>query len=151
MKVFLKKIEEKDYNKMESKILFSDKVSNKCFGVINNGIIEYRLSWYSDLVEPVITNLSPNVYSIGIDQNFAIIDFEKELILLKSNLDYNFINVKILFGFIYLITELEITKLDRITFNKLEEYGLPDFFEEIILQNNHIIVKCLGDLSISIG
>lgn len=150
MEVFLKKIEEKVYNRMKSIILFSDKVSNRCFGVITNGITEYRLSWYSNLVEPVITNLSANIYSIGIDQNFVIIDFDKELILLKLNLDYNFINVKIFFGFIYLITELEIAKIDQITFNKIEEYGLPDFFEEIILQNNHITVKCLGDLSINI-
>lgn len=59
-------------------------------------------------------------------------------------LTYNFYTVKVFNEDVFIITELEILKLDKVTFTITNEYELPDLFEEIVIYDGRIEFKCTG-------
>ena len=144
------KLSEEDFYKSKIPILFNDKNTSRCFGVIRKGEQEFGLAWQSDLVEPFITEIDPNIYCIGIDQDFAVVDFNNKLILLRLYLTYNFFTTQIFKGSILVVTELEIIRLERIEFEILKRYALPDYFENAILRDDFLEIKCAGDTGIEI-
>jgi hypothetical protein len=150
MELHLKNISAEEFSQLKVPILFRDKISDRNFGIITNEKIEFRLAWQSDTVQPEITEIFSNVYSIGIDQNFAIIDFTEEEVLLKLEFTYNFYTVQFIDDKFFVITELELIQIDKYTFKVLKEYPLPDFFQEMQQVDRHLQVKCDGDISIEI-
>ena len=72
----IQKLTAKEYSSLEAPVLFSeeDRRFNKCFGIITIGEQRYKFSWYSDLVEPIIELLDSNLFGIGIDQHFCILN-----------------------------------------------------------------------------
>lgn len=144
MKVELKLINEVVFNELNSKTIFNAEGS-RCYGILANKDDSYKLGWQSEIVSPKINEISNNIYSIGIDLNFAIVDFEKDNIVLNLSLDYFFYETKLHNGFIYVVTELLIIKINQRTFDIIEEFGLPDFFEEIIFKDDIIEIKCLNE------
>jgi hypothetical protein len=102
------------------------------------------------MVQPEITEIFSNVYAIGIDQNFAIIDFTDGKVLLKLEFTYNFYTVQFIDDKFFAITELELIQIDKYTFKVLKEYPFPDFFQEMKQVGDHIEIKCAGDINIEI-
>jgi len=146
--VKLKKIGKQDFDLHIISTLFDDDKANKCFAVISNGIISYQLAWQSDLLEPIVLKINQEIYCIGIDQHFCIIDFKKCDIPLNIKLMYNFYDVQIFREWIFVISELEIIKINKHKLNIEFEFGLPDFFEKMEIVNNKIRVSCLNNNSI---
>lgn len=148
----IKIINENEYNSFSKyPILFQDKeIFNRFYGLFMAKNIGYRIAWYSDIVNPVINEWDDDIYSIGIDQNFAIIDFKKTEVLLNLKLSYNFYTIKNIKERIFIITELEIIELNKEDFQIKFHYELPEIFEEIIVDGNFIEVLCFGDLKIRI-
>jgi hypothetical protein len=144
MKVELKLINEVVFNESNLSTIFNV-ARPRCYGILVNKDYSYKLGWQSEIVNPKINEISDNVYSIGIDLNFAIIDFEKGNVVLNLSLDYFFYDTKLQNGFIYVITELLIIKINQMTYEVIEKFSLPDFFNEIIFNNNTIEIKCLND------
>lgn len=144
MKVELKLINEVVFNESNLTTIFNV-ARPRCYGILVNKDYSYKLGWQSEIVNPKINEISDNVYSIGIDLNFAIIDFEKGNVVLNLSLDYFFYDTKLQNGFIYVITELLIIKINQMTYEVIEKFSLPDFFNEIIFNNNTIEIKCLND------
>ena len=89
--------------------------------------------------------MSENVYSVGIDLNFTIIDFKENIIISNLLLDYFFYETKLHDDFLYIITELSIIKIELITFRLIETLYLPDIFVEIKFDNDRMQVKCFND------
>ena len=150
MNISLLKINESEFNKLNIPILFNDSYTSRCFGVIKNNKYSYKFSWQSDLIQPILSEVINGIFSIGIDQNFTIINFNLNLIAFKLELNYTFYDTKIFNDLIYVITELEIIKINALTFKVLEEYLLPDIFEEIIFEEKKISVRCLDQSVINI-
>lgn len=144
MKVEFKAINESDFKIMDSALIFNTEHS-RCYGLIFNEEISFKFGWQSEIVFPKINQISKNVYSLGIDLNFAIIDFEKNNIISNLLLDYFFYETKLFEDFLYIITELSIIKIELITFKVIETFPLPDYFEGIIFDKNGIEVKCSND------
>jgi len=141
--IIFKKITEEEFNKSALPILFNEATSRR-FGEIVNGSNGFRFSWQSDLIEPVITEINKNIYSIGIDQNFAIVNLDENNVLLRLRLTYNFLTTKLYKGSIFVCTELEILRLEHGgNYQVLSSYPLPDFFEDIIFEDDIIKVKCV--------
>lgn len=136
------KITEEEFNRSAFTELFNDKLTSRCWGIITNGINSFKFGWQSDLLEPLITEADTNVYTIGIDQNFVIADLDKGKVLLSLNLTYNFLTTILFKQNIFVCTELEIIKVTHNGFVVLSLYPLPDFFEELILSDDSIKVKC---------
>lgn len=144
MKVEFKAITESDFKNNHSTLIFNTERS-RCYGVIFNKEISFKFGWQSNLIIPKINEISENVYSLGIDLNFVIIDFKKNIIILNLLLDYFFYEAKLYEDFLYVITELSIIKIELVTLKLIETFSLPDFFEGIIFDKNRIEVKCLND------
>lgn len=149
MDAYLKNISVEEFNKLKVPILFEEGIFNRRFGVITNNKQSFGLAWRSDMIQPSLIELDLNIYGIGIDQNFAIVDFNNNLIRLKLSLTYNFYTIELFLSDIFIITELEIIRLNRVTFKVLDKYELPDLFEEMVLSHNdQLEVKCAGNISI---
>jgi len=121
----------------------ADDRANHHYAIISDGMYSFKFSWNSD-IEPVIIEVRPKVYSIGIDQHFAVVDFSSNTILLNLNLFYNFYTTKIFEVWIFIISELEILQVSMLDFNILETYDLPDYFSDIEFKGEVAEIRCLG-------
>lgn len=144
MKVELQLVNEVIFNELNSKTIFKAEHS-RCYGILANEDYSYKLGWQSEIVNPKINEISDNIYSIGIDLNFVIIDFKKDNVVLNLPLDYFFYDTKLHNGFIYVITELLIIKINQMTYEIIEKFDLPDFFDEIIFKEDTMEIRCLND------
>jgi hypothetical protein len=152
MNIVISQINEQEFNNLNIQILFSNNNNtDRCFGIITNHILSYRFSWQSDMIQPLLTKVKSGIYSIGIDQKFAIVDFNLGAIVFYLELNYTFYDTKIFDNLIYLNTELEILIIDSVTFEVIKEYPLPDIFGEIIKTNEKITVRCLDNSIIDIN
>lgn len=150
MQVKIKEISESDFNKLELPVLFEDKLTNRVFGIVSNGVNEYKLSWQSTVSKPKITLIDDFRCSIGIDTIFVILEFITGEILMKLSLDYLLYNIKIHNEFLYIITELEIIKINTKNLAIVNTYALPDYFESIEFKERVIVVKCVGEEVVNI-
>ncbi|WP_192349068.1 hypothetical protein [Algoriphagus sp. Y33] len=150
MNAEIKEISESDYNKLKHPILFEGKLADRIFGVISNGTNEYKFSWQSTVIKPKIIGIDDFRCSIGIDLVFVIFEFLTGKILLQLSLDYFFYDSKIYNGFLYVITELEIIKINTKDLLVVETFALPDYFESIEFNEEIILVKCVGDEIVNI-
>jgi hypothetical protein len=150
MKIDFKEISELDFEQLDSLILFGDK-SNRSFGsILIQGQGLYKIGWNSTLIKPNILVIN-EVVCIGIDLIFIIFDFDKKNILLQLNLDYFFYDVKIHNEYLYVITELEIIKLNISKFEICQKYDLPDYFSYIEFQEDNILISCINGEIVNIG
>jgi len=145
------KINEEEFNKQNVPTLFKEdnERANNNYAIISVCKLGFQFAWNSS-IEPIILEVNSNIYCIGIDQHFAIINFNSNNIIITLNLFYNFYDTKIFKEWIFVITELEIIKIDKTTFKILENYELPDFFEKITFSEGQIEVKCTGNYIIII-
>jgi hypothetical protein len=142
-KILLEIISPDKFNTIQFKI-FEDILLNRVFGIIRYEKKEYGIAWQSDILSPVITEISDGIYSIGVDQNFAIVNFNIDKIEFNTTLTYNFCNSYIYKEDIYIISELEVIKMNVQTFEIQDCYALPDIFEEIFFENNHLEITCMN-------
>lgn len=150
MEIQIKQISNSEFNELNCHTLFEDKLTDRVFGVITNGIYICKFGWQSDTLKPFLLNLSDGICLIGIDQNLIIFDFIKKKEVLKSSLDYFFYKAVINKEHIYAITELEILKIRLISYEIVERYGLPDYFEKIEFKESSTEIHCVGDKKITV-
>lgn len=141
MQLSLIEISETNFNKLELPILFNDKLTGRVFGVISDGINGYKLSWQSTFSKPKLMLIDGFRYSVGIDLNFVIFDISSKQILRSIDLFYFFYDAKIHMGFLYVITELEIIRINILDLEVDETYALTDYFESMDFLEDSIIVK----------
>ncbi|WP_374173053.1 hypothetical protein [Flavobacterium tructae] len=146
MKVEFKLINESIFKELKSEIIFNTETP-RCYGMIGNENYSFKFGWQSEIIIPQVNQISENVYSVGIDLNFVVLDFERNITVLNLSLDYFFYEIKLHEKFLYVITELSIIKIELVTYKIIEEFSLPDFYEEIIFDNNRIEVKCSNNES----
>jgi hypothetical protein len=142
MAVSLIKLTRTEYYSFNNLALFDDNLNSRCYGVITDGQNDFRLAWQSDLIEPILTQVEANVFSIGIDQDFAVVDFSKNIVLFRLRLIYNFIFTQLFKASIFVITELEIIKIDTANYKISNEYALPESFEDIITLKDSLKILC---------
>ncbi|RUT67825.1 hypothetical protein D0817_24335 [Flavobacterium cupreum] len=127
----------------DSKAVFYNQETNSSFGELVHNNFTCKIGWNSSLIAPKILEIESNIYSIGIDQNFAVIDFNSNEIILNVELPYFFYDTKIYKERMYICMELEILVLDKSNYSILKEIPLPDFYEEINFEDNLEIITCV--------
>ena len=142
----IKRISKTAFRKLNSYELFKEdkEAANNSFAVISESTNCFKIAWNSD-IEPMLIEIDANIYGIGIDQHFSIVDLNCNSVLLNINLFYNFFVTKLQGEWIYLITELEIIKISKLDFKIVKNYALPDYFEGIEFLDGQVIVKCSGN------
>jgi len=151
MDILLKYLSKEEFETNETSLLFQDQVTNRRFALISYKNHRFRLAWHSDLIKPLITEINPGIFSVGIDRNFAIINFNLGIVQVVLNLFYYFLDVQIFEKNIYIATELEVIKVDGIDFIVLGTYALPDFFEKMVFENHSLKIECAGNTSVEIA
>lgn len=151
MDSMLQQITENDFLESNALILFSEYKTSRNFGIFSFNDNSYKLSWQSDVSKPIITQITDNIYSIGIDLNFAIVDFKSNKILLNLDFFSFYYYTKLLDNFIYIVTELEIIKVDTMNFKVVEIIALPDIFREMTVLDDKIIIQCFDDRIVEIS
>lgn len=146
--VIITELVETDFNKSKFPTLFSDERTNRVFALISYGDYAFKLAWQSDLIRPLVTEVAKEICTVGIDQNFAIVNFNTGSIVLKIVLDYLFYDVKVYDGYIYVVTELEVIKISQGAFEVIGRYDILDIFEEIQFKNNEVQIRCSGGMSV---
>lgn len=144
MKMQLDKISESEFLNLNLPILFQDELTDRVFAIISNGEKKYKLGWQSTEIEPVIVFIDNNHCSVGIDLTFIIFNFNTGEIFQKISLDYYFYDTQIFNGFMYVITQLEIIKINIINMIIVKRFDLPEYFESFNPNENIIAVECMG-------
>jgi len=149
MNVNFKEISEESFTKLNYNFLFENKLSERAFGVISNDNYFYKFSWQSDTIKPEILTVKETFCTVGIDLNYAILDFIKNCVILDIDLNSFFIKSLVHNEIIYIISETEIYLVSVQNFNVLKTIDLPDIFEEIIFESDKFIIKYYdGEISI---
>lgn len=141
--MYLTEISEINYKSSNFPILFEDNRTDRMFGIISNDIYSFKLGWQSTIIKPIVKEVSKEVYAIGIDQNFIIIDLNSLGIRLKLELTYFFYNVVVYNNFIIVITELEILIISELTYKVVKEISLPEVYTKMEISDPNIKVKCI--------
>jgi len=150
MNISIKEISESEFKELKIPVLFEDESIDRTFGVVSDGKNEYKLGWQSENIKPVIKWVNTLLCSIGVDLIFVIFEFTSGKILQKLSLDYYFYDTRISNGAIYVITQLEIIKINITDIAIVETYSLPDYFESIEFNEGVVVVKCVGDEVVNI-
>jgi hypothetical protein len=150
MNISIKEISESEFKKLKIPVLFEDELIDRTFGVVSDSKNEYKLGWQSENIKPVIKWINTMLCSIGVDLMFVIFEFTTGRILQKFSLDYYFYDTRITNGAIYVITQLEIIKINIPDLTIAEIYSLPDYFESIEFNEGIVVVKCVGDKVLNI-
>ncbi|OQP43335.1 hypothetical protein A4H97_34055 [Niastella yeongjuensis] len=141
MSVLLETITEEEFKK--SVQLFNDTNTDRRFLKIKAGKSEYAIGWRSDLLKPVILEILSNVYIVGIDQDVAVVDFEKNIILLKIDLSFSLYDIQFVNGRLFVLTELEVLEMSITSWQVVQTYLLPDYFQEILIVDGSLKAKCV--------
>ncbi|MHA3046233.1 hypothetical protein JSO59_002520 [Riemerella anatipestifer] len=144
MSLNIKKISEEDYVQLDCRVLFENNLTDRAFGVISSKDKHYKFSWQSDIVQPSIIEIKNNIYSVGIDLNYTIVDFNKNTVLLRIELENFLLKTLIYNNTLYVITELEVYLISIINFSVIEMIDLPDIFIDIVFEEDSVNIKCFG-------
>lgn len=143
MEATFKEISHDQFVNVDLPWLFDDESTSRKFGLISVEQRGYKFSWDSNLIQPEIEKIETGVYSIGIDQHFAIVDFVRGMIPLNIHLFYNFYNTKLSGEHIFVCTELEVLVVRRGTYNVVRSFDLPEFFDELIIEASTVKIICV--------
>jgi hypothetical protein len=147
----IQKLTAKEYSSLEAPVLFSeeDRRFNKCFGIITIGEQRYKFSWYSDLVEPIIELLDSNLFGIGIDQHFCILNSSNG-IYKCWDLDTPFLYMIVYEGYVVVICEINILfiSLDALKIEK--DYLFSEIISDVKLKNRIMRTVFIDDNELDI-
>lgn len=144
MDYLLTNISESEFISLNCKLLFGDNKTNRMFAKISKLDTCYKFAWQSDLINPSVFAVNNDIYCIGVDLNFAIIDFSTNSILLNLQLDYFYYDVFIANNHIFVITELEVLKINIEKFKIIDKFGLPEFYQSSTISDELIEISCIN-------
>ena len=118
------------------------------YGKIINADSHTKIAWSSDLLLPQFLDLSSKKYAIGIDQNFAIYDFEKKHRIMYLDLMFLFCEMVKVNQKLFIATELEVIVVDLEEYNIIDTISLPDMYDKIEINCDKIDIHCLENILI---
>lgn len=71
-------------------IVFENVKTDRCYALLKYNQHTFKLSWASDLLKPSIIAVQPGVCAVGIDEHFAIVDFNSNQIIVNIELSFPF-------------------------------------------------------------
>jgi hypothetical protein len=150
MSIDIREISESEYQKLNVPVLFEDELTNRTFATASDGRHVVKFGWQSTMIKPMAIKVRDNIYGIGIDLNFAIVDFDDGKIRLQLSLDHFFYDVVTKKKFVIIITELEVIQVGVDDLEVIKKYELPDYFKELKFTEQGITITCIGSETIDI-
>lgn len=143
MNYFLRKISKLEFKNSNVPTLLGTYETDKVFSLISNKRKAYKFSWKSELVDPIIKEWN-NVCVLGIDLDLVILNFETNEILNRLQFDSFFYDIQFYHEVIYVITQLEVFRINSFDFKIIDTYPLPDVFKKIEMKDGSIVIECFG-------
>lgn len=144
MQLAIEEISEKIYNTIDTPVLFETKLSSRKFALISyNNVKIYKFNWQSIDITPKFENLYDNVFLLGIDLSFVILDVESNTVYINLELDYFFYDIRVFKEILYVITELEIIEVNTRNFTLERTHQLPNYFSNFIINEDNITIECI--------
>jgi hypothetical protein len=148
----MQRLTEKEYYSLEATTLFSEKDNrcNNCFGFITIGEHNYKFSWNSNLIEPTIELLDSNIYGIGIDQHFCLLNSNNG-VFNCWDLDTPFLYMIVYERYVIVICETNIL-LINLDISKIEkEYMFIEIISDVRLENRFMRITFINDSELDIS
>ena len=143
-------IDHNTYKELDYEAIFDDlhNAFYRKYGKIINANSYIKIAWSSDLLLPQFLDLSSKIYAIGIDQNFAIYDFEKKYRIMYLDLRFLFCEMVKVNQKLFIATELEVIVVDLEDYNIIDTIPLPDMYDKIEINCDQIDIHCLENILI---
>lgn len=137
-----KNVSKATYNAAQLPVLFGERPDDSCFGIISSGDWGYRFSWDDGATSPFLTDVYDAVYSIGYEQNVALVDFTAYRVLTELWLTFVYCDTLLFFDAIIIATEAEIILLDKWTYSEVGRQMLTEYFESIDIDGDEAVITC---------
>ena len=137
-----KNVSKATYNAAQLPVLFGERPDDSCFGIISSGDWGYRFSWDDGAISPFLTDVYDAVYSIGYEQNVALVDFTAYRVLTELWLTFVYCDTLLFFDAIIIATEAEIILLDKWTYSEVGRQMLTEYFESIDIDGDEAVITC---------
>lgn len=145
-----KKITEEEFKSVDLPIIFENKLTDRSFAIVYKNIDIFKLGWQSTDVDPILIQLREDILALGVDLMFSIVDTHAKKVLRNIKLNYFFFDFKLINDKLFVITELEVLKLNIVDFEIVDNYLLSDFFESIEISKDEILINTVDGNKINI-
>ena len=127
------------YKRLNYDTVFKDyhNDSYRIYGKIVEGNSYAKIAWSSDLLQPQFIEVFPKIFAIGIDQDFAIYDFDLKRRIMYLDLDFLFCEMAIFEKKILIATELEFIVIDTIP--------LQDIYNKMKINCGEVEIYCMDN------
>lgn len=144
----MKTLTNEQYNNLNATILFSEEYSHS-YGSITIESKTYKFSWQSNLIKPQIRSLRPNVFGIGIDQHFCLLNTKKDehAILLLDTFFYFMIASE---AIVFVVCETEILLVNIYSFKQEKKYMFNEIIKDVDLTGHSMKVSFIDDEAVMI-
>ena len=137
-----KNVSKATYNAMQLPVLFGERPDDSCFGIISSGDWGYRFSWDDGATSPFLTDVYDSVYSIGYEQNVALVDFTTYRVLTELWLTFIYCDTLLFYDVIIIATEAEIILLDKRAYTEIARQMLTEYFSYADIDGDEAVITC---------
>lgn len=148
----MQRLTEKDYYSLEVPVLFSEKDNrcNKCFGFITIDEQNYKFTWNSDIVEPTFELLDSNLYGLGIDQHFCLLNSSSG-VFNSWDLDTPFLYMIVYERYVIVICEINIQFINLDTIKVEKEYMFTEIISDVRFENRIMRITFIDDNKLDVS
>ena len=102
-----------------------------------------KIAWSSDLLRPQFIEVFPKIFAIGIDQDFAIYDFDLKRRIMYLDLGFLFCEMAIFEKKILIATELEVIVIDTQQYKVIDTIPLQDTYDKMKINCGEVEIYCM--------
>jgi len=143
MKLSISRLVQKEFIQNNNLLLFPNTLKDRMFALVSNGKHNFKVSWQSDGLFPVTFDIFEDVFAIGIDLDFVIVDFSTGIIIYHQHLESFFCEFMKYDGKLFAISEIEIYVIDLKTYKTKQVVTLPEIYEKMTIEDECMIVNCI--------
>jgi hypothetical protein len=142
------KIKECEFNLLNHELLFSKPEFNRSFALVKIETYIYKTAWNSTVIQPQLLDLDLKFFAI--DQFLAIFN-HKGCLLKKQELSYRFCDFLYFNNTYYIITELDICKIDLNNYDLIEIEYFNEIYSHYKISNNKLTIFFIDGQSVQIA
>ncbi|WEA00694.1 hypothetical protein [Mucilaginibacter sp. SJ] len=93
--MILNVVDKHTFDQSDYQCVFSNKNTDRRYALVTEESNSFKFAWRSDKVSVNFLMIKSHTYAVGMDENFAIIDFKTDEIVLYKHLDFIFHEFKL--------------------------------------------------------
>lgn len=126
MGIIISKVDKLSFDSNDAELIFDAGSSSGTFALAEYEGKSFKIAWQSDLIDPIVINLSKNIFCIGVDLNVVIVDYSNFEVLFKLELESFLYDIFIVRDHLYIVSELRVVILGLHGYSISGSYDFPD-------------------------